>query len=317
MKISIEQGLELDYFVDDKGFSRGMVELADKQGVIWIEGLCVVPDRNGKEKMLCSYSRRKGLNDPYESGIAVFDEAAEVFRSTAQLPLDETWRLPTGHAVVRKIDGKDYVTWGNPFLHVCVPLRLDSVLDPKKYESWTCLPDDGNPKTDEPLRDAKGTLAWRWTTAAGPVTPKIEARWLKSGKIQPDEAVVTPRDADGKAVEIHTGTTHWNPFRKKWILLGCEIHGQTSHLGEVWYAESDSPQGPFRNSVKVVTHDRYTFYNVCQHDFLDTDDGRYVYFEGTYTKEFSGNPHATPRYDYNQIMYRLDLDRHEIKALTR
>jgi hypothetical protein len=33
-----------------------------------------------------------------------------------------------------------------------------------------------------------------------------------------------------------------------------------------------------------------------------------IYFEGTYTQTFSGNPEATPRYDYNQIMYRLDLD---------
>ena len=32
-----------------------------------------------------------------------------------------------------------------------------------------------------------------------------------------------------------------------------------------------------------------------------------IYFEGTYTREFSGNPVATPRYDYNQLMYRLDL----------
>ena len=34
---------------------------------------------------------------------------------------------------------------------------------------------------------------------------------------------------------------------------------------------------------------------------------RLVYFEGTYVTTFSGNPVATPRYDYNQIMYRLDL----------
>jgi hypothetical protein len=33
-----------------------------------------------------------------------------------------------------------------------------------------------------------------------------------------------------------------------------------------------------------------------------------IYFEGTYTFTFSGSEEAaTPRYDYNQIMYRLDL----------
>ncbi len=32
-----------------------------------------------------------------------------------------------------------------------------------------------------------------------------------------------------------------------------------------------------------------------------------IFFEGTYTTTFSGNPDPTPRYDYNQIMYQLDL----------
>ena len=35
--------------------------------------------------------------------------------------------------------------------------------------------------------------------------------------------------------------------------------------------------------------------------------GRIIYFEGTYTNTFSGNPQPTPRYEYNQMMYRLDL----------
>ena len=41
---------------------------------------------------------------------------------------------------------------------------------------------------------------------------------------------------------------------------------------------------------------------------LSKDDGRFVYFEGTYTATFSGTSVKTPRYDYNQILYRLDLD---------
>ncbi len=40
---------------------------------------------------------------------------------------------------------------------------------------------------------------------------------------------------------------------------------------------------------------------------FDQDDGRIIYFEGTYATTFSGNPDPTPRYDYNQMMYQLDL----------
>jgi hypothetical protein len=33
-----------------------------------------------------------------------------------------------------------------------------------------------------------------------------------------------------------------------------------------------------------------------------------IFFEGSYTTTFSDGAQPTPRYDYNQIMYRLDLD---------
>jgi hypothetical protein len=51
-----------------------------------------------------------------------------------------------------------------------------------------------------------------------------------------------------------------------------------------------------------------TFYNVCHHSFLDQTGGRHIRFEGTYTNDFCGNPDKTPRYNYNQILYRLELD---------
>jgi hypothetical protein len=78
-------------------------------------------------------------------------------------------------------------------------------------------------------------------------------------------------------------------------------------LGEIYYLESERPEGPWHKAVKIVTHDKYSFYNPTQHVFFDQDGGRTIYFEGTYTHTFSGNPQQTPRYDYNQIMYRLDL----------
>jgi hypothetical protein len=81
----------------------------------------------------------------------------------------------------------------------------------------------------------------------------------------------------------------------------------TSRLGEIWYAESDTPLGPWAYARKVVTHQKQSFYNPRHHAFFDQQGGRVIYFEGTYTHTFSGNAEQTPRYDYNQIMYRLDL----------
>jgi hypothetical protein len=37
-------------------------------------------------------------------------------------------------------------------------------------------------------------------------------------------------------------------------------------------------------------------------------DSTLLYFEGTYTAQFANRPEPTPRYDYNQVLYRLDLN---------
>jgi hypothetical protein len=82
----------------------------------------------------------------------------------------------------------------------------------------------------------------------------------------------------------------------------------TSPLGELWYAEAAAPTGPWVYARKIVTHNKYSFYNPKQHSMFDADGGRTIYFEGTYSTFFSGNDHPTPRYDYNQVMYSLNLD---------
>ena len=104
------------------------------------------------------------------------------------------------------------------------------------------------------------------------------------------------------------GSVNWNAHRDRWILIGCQEGGASSFLGELWYAEAPQPTGPWTSAKKIVTHDAYSFYNPVHHASFDQDGGRLVYFEGTYVNTFSGNPVATPRYDYNQLLYRLDLD---------
>ena len=105
---------------------------------------------------------------------------------------------------------------------------------------------------------------------------------------------------------LHRGSVRWNAFRKRWIMICNEIGG-TSFLGEVWYAEADAPEGPWLRARRIATHDHYSFYNPVHHAFLDQKGGRIIYFEGTYAQTFSATKVPTPRYDYNQIQYRLDL----------
>lgn len=98
----------------------------------------------------------------------------------------------------------------------------------------------------------------------------------------------------------------WNEFRKRWILLMEDV-------GDVWYSEAKHPEGPYGPSVRIVQHDKYNFYNVAQHAFFNQEKGRVIYFEGTYTDSFSDATEKTPRYNYNQVMYRLSVDDPRLK----
>ncbi len=283
-------GLRYDYFTDPKtGFTRAMMPLPERpDGVIWVFGVCVVPDAAGVERLVGHYSRRKGLADELEHGVAVFDDAAAVFQPTKPLPLAETWRHPAGNPVHFAEAGKRWLLFGSPALTVRVPATLEAVLDPAKYEAFTPTP-----------------TGYRWTPDGPPADSKREQGWLKAGTLKSADARFLPT-GDGRPVVLHSGSVRWNEYRKRWVLIAGQIGG-TSHLGEVWYAEADHPTGPFRRAVKVASHDQQTFYNVCHHATLDRAGGRVIHFEGTYTHDFSGNPLRTPRYDYNQLLYRLDL----------
>ncbi|MBY0228506.1 MAG: DUF4185 domain-containing protein [Gemmataceae bacterium] len=278
----LEEGIPYRYFTGKDGFARATMPLPERpEGVVWVFSPSVVKDKDGKERMAAHYSRRKGLVDELEQGVCVWDDGKECFVSAKRLPAEEKWRHPKGHPIPWKEDGKEWLLYGSPTPNVRVPATLEDVLDPSKYEAlgmdgkWG---KDGPPATSEQEKKSKAK----------------EPRFLPSG------------------VVLHSGSVRWNARRKRWVMLAGQIGG-TSHLGEVWYAEAKHPTGPFKKAVKVATHERMTFYNVCHHALLDRDGGRTIHFEGTYTNEFSGNPDRTPRYDYNQVLYRLDLDDERLK----
>ncbi len=303
----IARGLPYRYHVDGSGFARPMIPLRERpDGVIWIDGVAVVPDESGNEVMIAHYSRRKGLADELEQGIARFNDDRQEFEVIRQLPLEETWRRPSGHSTVDQSSGTTWLLFGNPQPTVRVPARLEAVLDPAQYEAFTCrAAAAGGPRLDD-----RGRPDWRWQRELPPVDSQQEAKWIKAGQLGAEDARFFPADAANadERILLHNGTVRWNSHRRRWIMLAGQLYGKPSLLGEVWYAEAEEPTGPFRSAVRVLSHDRQTFYNVCHHAFYDADGGRVIHFEGTYTNDFSGNPDKTPRYNYNQILYRLDVD---------
>mgnify|MGYP003548053050 CR=1 FL=1 len=203
-----------------------------------------------------------------------------------------------------------------------VRANLAAVLDPESYEAFTCSSDvaDGksDPKTNPvPAKANDGSPDWRWQKTMPPTDSKTELEWVRNGAIQPQHARFCPENSQDaqERILLHSGTVRWNPYRNRWILIAGQAGGKPSFLGEVWYAEAKDPTGPFRKAARLITHDRMTFYNVCHHPFLDSEDGRIVHCEGTYTHDFSGNPDKTPRYNYNQVLYRLDLSHKNLREV--
>lgn len=117
-----------------------------------------------------------------------------------------------------------------------------------------------------------------------------------------------PAAVDGTPVKPHSGSIAWNPYRARWVTVFMEAFGKPSAFGELWYAEAKAPTGPWGKAVKVLSHQNYTFYNPRLHPEFTPVNSPILLFEGTYTMQFADHPPPTPRYDYNQILYRLDLD---------
>lgn len=61
------------------------------------------------------------------------------------------------------------------------------------------------------------------------------------------------------------------------------------------------------NATKVATHNisGYTCYNPLQHAFYSTQSR--VYFSCTFVNSFSSNKVKEPLYDYNNMLFGLDL----------
>ncbi len=124
--------------------------------------------------------------------------------------------------------------------------------------------------------------------------------------VESPKSLASAREA--RPVKPHSGSVAWNAYRKRWVTVFMESFGKPSAFGELWYAEADAPTGPWGQAVKVLTHDNYTFYNPRLHPEFTPDGSPILIFEGTYTAEFADKPVPTTRYNYNQILYRLDLD---------
>lgn len=301
-------GINLEYFTGDDGFARPTAQLPG-EGPTWIGSLTVLRDADGGEQMYAHYVKVRKALEVYEWGLVCFNDERREFDKVVTFPIDAPIQPIGAHTFQHAEDGGErYLYFAHPYPFERVKADPAALADVDQYEAFTCLLPGSTLKQPQLDRAADGKLRHAWRRAAPALDHITEQRLIRQKLIRPEEARFALRDAESdRAVVAHRGSVYWNDYRNRWVMIFTEFGGKTSNLGEIWYAEADAPTGPWQSAHKIVTHDKYSFYNPKQHPFFDQQGGRVIYFEGTYTQSFSQAPAATPRYDYNQIMYRLDL----------
>lgn len=355
-----DEGVNLRYFTRDDGFVREMVEPPAPTGnIVWIDRVFSVDD----SRLIARYNQHQdgggtenGGNDEdvatdttrVEKGLIEWREDRGKFEVVAQ---DVTFPVehPGQAAPVR---GDPYHVFASPLPTVRVP--DDDPTNPEGYEYYTCLEqgttfDDPDWDDDqwildtvdpEITRNDDDELVWGWRRNTPPITQKRARRLVAANGFLFDENVPwTLYDVEtGKPLRAHMASVAYSEARGRYVAI---INGNTlpnnsnwtdeeieaaeleAGLGEIWYAEADSPTGPWSDARRIVTHPEYSFYNPAYHHFFDDEANSRIYFEATYTQFFSETcpnndvdcADATKLYDYNQILYRLDLEDPAITSL--
>ena len=320
-KLDVEQGINYRYFVDDKGTARNTAAMPG-DGPTWVSGVTVVRGENGKEQMLAGYVKIRGQLEIYRRGLCRWNDEKNAFDDLGTVPEDAPL-FPIGHPLRVKEGEREWIYFCEPLPTLRVPATAESVLDLTQYEAFTCLK-AGARKTRKQYREEdfdrndQGRLRFSWRKDAPQFDPTEEVRLLKSKNTELADSRLQIFDpASQSYITPHRGNVAWNEHRRRWTFLFGQFNGSSSLIGEIWYAEADDLTGPWQHAVKVATHEKYDFYNPRQHPVFQKESGRIIFFEGTYTHTFAGNPRPTPRYDYNQVMYKLDLTDERLKLPSR
>lgn len=307
-QIDPAEGIPFEYFVGADGFVRPVAPIS-RAGPVWLNGPIVLGKNTQHERMFAHYAVIDPKSQSFEAlerGLAVFDPEEQLFLSVAKFPPEALF--PDGaHPIILGEGEEAYVYFCNPFPLLRVRADESCLQDPACYESFTPLRPASRVKDQLVDLSEARSVCWGWKKATDYLNPIQLDDWVKRGLLPREEARLLLFDVfTGTPVLAHRGTCEWNNFRRCFVMIFTQFAG-TSFLGEVWYAESDSLLGPWGYAQKIVTHERYSFYNPKHHPYFDQHGGRLIYFEGTYTASFSDAALTTPYYEYNQIMYRLDL----------
>jgi hypothetical protein len=294
-------GVDLSYFENADGFSAEMCPDC-MGGPAWLDGLFSAPDAGGEERLIGRYTIVSGVGATLESGMVQFNDEQKHFeRKLTDFAERENFDAPSSHPFELSHGGDRYAYYAN---RLRIEAQAEAFFDPDGYERFT--PYAAGQSKAQLTADNAPDYAWR---AGG--TPATTEKLAQDGfgAEQSLDGHLT-KLSDGKPLDLVGVTTTYHAYRNRFLLAGQQRFGTTSALGDIWQAEADTPLGPWVYATQLISHDQYTFYNCLYHPEMAR--GPFAYLEGTYTATYSGAKELTPRYDYNQLLYRIDLSRPEL-----
>jgi hypothetical protein len=120
-------GVNLNYFSDGKGFVKKMAPM-NGPGPVWIDGLMVLKDESGQERMLAHFSRMKDLGTRLERGLIEWNDKTEQFDKLKPVALDAPLS-PGGHPFRATVDGAEYFYFPVPYPAVGGGAALKYLID--------------------------------------------------------------------------------------------------------------------------------------------------------------------------------------------
>lgn len=272
---------------------------------------------------------------PYETLVPPLEPRFEYFltdekslKAMAPIPgSGPTWL--TGYANLKDREGEEHIVATyrkiKPKLDVCEVGLCEWNAQKEVFEAVKKIWPMGTGKLDSSKVPNGHFISWcdangdSWMLFGDPFpTLRIPATYEAWKDIESHAEVLSPptslRGDHDEKVTPHSGSIAMHPDGKRWFAIFMEKHGKPSDFGELWFAESESPLGPWTNCIKILSHNNYTFYNPRIHGEWLADNPGVLMFEGTYTQDFADRPIPTPRFDYNQMLYRIDLDDQHLKS---
>lgn len=285
-------GIDLTYLTDDAGFVKQMAPIETQVSApVWLGSLTTVTAEDGGEALFASYAKVRSDLSAMRRGIVRYDDATRTFAPVVELPVDggAVLAIDSHTSLWHSADGGVWVL--SPPV-VRAPATAAGLSTPAQWEAFTAKLQDGGFE-----RDVDGGYVYAWRAATRRTErAEVPAAFAIDGHAR--------ELGPNRAMSLHgNDDVAWNPWRRRFVRFASETNVV---LGDLFLQEADTPMGPWVFARRIVKHQRYTFYNPRHHRFFDEEGGRRLYVEGTYTAWLTSTE-PTTRYDYNQVMYRVDL----------